>query len=111
MNIKNNYRLYALLTVTIWSSVTPFTKIALAHLSSNAVGLLRFFIASLACLAIVLVKKIKPPKLRDWPKFLISGALGFTLYTAFFNYSATMISAATTSIFGSINPILVARCV
>ena len=105
---RNNYWMYALLTVAIWSSVTPFTKIALEKLSFGVVGLLRFVIASIACLVIVLVKKIRPPRLRDWPKFFLSGALGFTLYTALFGYAATMISSATTSILGATNPVIVA---
>jgi drug/metabolite transporter (DMT)-like permease len=100
--------LYSLSTVALWASGFVLTKVALPFFSANAIGLLRYIIASLVLLPLVLVKKLHPPALRDIPLFLLSGAMGFFLYMITFNKGLETLTSATSSILIATAPILTA---
>ena len=105
---KNHAQIYAFVTVLLWASAFVFTKIALTYYTAEAIGVLRYVIASLLFIAIGIFKKIGFPEKRDIPKFLIAGALGFTLYMITFNQASKSLTAATGSVVIASAPILTA---
>ena len=48
---KNQAQLYAFVTVLLWASAFVFTKIALTYYTAEAIGVLRYVIASLLFIA------------------------------------------------------------
>lgn len=105
---KNQAQLYAFVTVLLWASAFVFTKIALTYFTVEAIGVIRYVIASLLFLAIGLSKKIGFPAKQDLPKFLLAGVLGFTLYMITFNQASKSLTAATGSVVIASAPILTA---
>lgn len=105
---QNQTRAYALGTVLLWASAFVFTKIALNYFTPSAIGVLRYLVASLFFLIVALYKRIGLPELRDIPKFLLSGALGFTFYMITFNEASRSLSSATGSIIIATAPVITA---
>jgi drug/metabolite transporter (DMT)-like permease len=105
---KKHAQIYAFVTVLLWASAFVFTKIALTYYTAEAIGVLRYVIASLLFISIGIFKKIGFPEKRDIPKFLIAGILGFTLYMITFNQASKSLTAATGSVVIASAPILTA---
>ena len=84
---------YALCAVVLWSSAYVFTKVALASFTPATLGFLRCAVAALALLCLA-ARRAKPAA-RDWPIFLLSGILGFSLYLWLFNTGQAGLTAAT----------------
>ena len=61
---KNQAQLYAFITVLLWASAFVFTKIALTYYTAEAIGVLRYVIASLLFIAIGIFYKIGFPEKR-----------------------------------------------
>ena len=110
MNKKKNssYMIYAGITTLIWAAAFLFTQFAQESFSSQSIGLLRYLAASAVMLVILLVKGIGFPKLKDVPKFLLAGGIGFALYVTAFNKSVETINGATCSVISQFIPILTA---
>ena len=111
--IKNNFlnnkcKLFAFGTVFLWASAFVFTKVALQYFTSSALGVFRYIVASITLLIIGYIKRIGFPATRDIPKFLFSGAVGFTLYMVTFNKGSETLTSATSSIIIAIAPVLTA---
>ena len=78
--------IFAFITVFLWSSAFPITKIATQCFSPNALGLVRCALASVILLIIGGMNHLrKPMKALHIPLFFLSGGLGFSLYMIFFN--------------------------
>ena len=105
---KNQTQIYAFVTVLLWASAFVFTKIALTYYTAEAIGVLRYVIASLLFIVIGVFQKIGLPEKKDIPKFLLSGALGFSLYMITFNQASKSLTAATGSVVIASAPILTA---
>lgn len=105
---KNQAQLYAFVTVLLWASAFVFTKIALDYFTAEALGVLRYVIASLLFAAIGLFQKIGFPGKKDLPKFLLAGLSGFALYMITFNQASKSLTAATGSVVIASAPILTA---
>lgn len=108
MRFKEEYHLYALITIACWSLAYVLTRLALTYFSVYSLGFWRYFIASLTLLGVAVVIKMKMPPKKDWPIFFLSGALGFFLYMIFFNQGQQMVSAATGSIIIATAPVITA---
>ena len=76
-NTKNQAQIYAFVTVLLWASAFVLTKIALTYYTAEAIGVLRYVIASLLFISIGIFQKIGFPEKKDLPKFLLAGILGF----------------------------------
>ncbi len=100
--------IYAWGTIIIWASAYVFTKVALTYFNASSIGVLRYLAASIFLIVIALINKIGFPRLRDIPKFFLSGAMGFTMYMITFNYGARYLSASTSSIIIATAPIITA---
>lgn len=103
-----HYQPYALATVFCWSMAFVFTRMTLPYFSATSLGFLRYLIASAALIVIAVVTKMKPPKLADWPWFLVSGFFGFFLYMIVFNKSLSSVPAATASVVNATVPVITA---
>lgn len=99
---------YGLLTIFIWASAFPLTKIAQGRFSANSLGFLRCGIAAVFLLLIGLSRHIRLPKKKDMPLFILSGALGFSIYLIAFNTGLQTLTSATSSIIVAMTPILTA---
>ena len=77
MNWKNSYHPYAAVTILFWSMAFVFTRLALPYFSAFSLGLWRYVAASAVLLVVAVATRMKPPKLRDVPWFLLAGAVGF----------------------------------
>ncbi|WP_343209421.1 DMT family transporter [Anaerolentibacter hominis] len=108
--MKKDYKihLFAVTTVVLWASTFAFTKIALEHFSPSSLGLLRYLVASVTLLVVMLIKKIPFPDFRDIPLFFLTGAFGFALYTQTFNRGNALLTGATASLVMASVPILTA---
>ncbi|WP_304508281.1 DMT family transporter [Anaerotignum sp.] len=96
------------LTVFLWASAFPLTKIVQEHFTSNPLGFLRCSVAAVLLLIIGKLNHIHKPKKEDIPWFFLSGCLGFTLYMITFNTGIQTLTSATSSIIIAITPILTA---
>jgi len=108
MNKKYKPQLFALGTILLWASAFSLTKVALTYFSVPAVGALRYLVASIFFIILALFKKIGLPDKRDVPKFLLSGALGFTFYMITFNQGSHSLTSATGSVIIASAPIITA---
>ena len=101
--------IFAFITVFLWSSAFPITKIATQCFSPNALGLLRCALASVILLIIGSMNHLrKPIKALHIPLFFLSGGLGFSLYMIFFNTGMLTLSSATSSLIIATTPVLTA---
>lgn len=105
---KQFYQPYALATVFCWSMAFVFTRMTLSYFSAASLGFLRYLVASVALIVIAAVKKMKLPKLADWPMFFVSGFFGFFLYMLVFNKGLSMVPAATASVVNATVPAVTA---
>lgn len=101
--------LFAFITVFLWSSAFPITKIATQCFSPNALGLMRCTLASVILLIIGSMNHLrKPMKALHIPLFFLSGGLGFSLYMIFFNTGMLTLTSATSSLIIATTPVLTA---
>lgn len=105
---QNQARAYAFGTVLLWASAFVCTKIALTYFTASAVGVLRYLVASIILVVIIFYKRIGLPERRDVPKFLLSGALGFTFYMITFNEASRSLTSATGSVIIASAPVVTA---
>ena len=105
---KQLYQPYALATVFCWALAFVFTRMTLSYFSAASLGFLRYLVASAALLVIAIVTKMRPPKLADWPLFLVSGFFGFFLYMIVFNKGLSSVPAATASVVNATVPVVTA---
>ena len=103
-----SYHPYAAVTILFWSMAFVFTRLALQYFTVYSLGVLRYITASAVLLIVALVTRMKLPKLRDLPWFLLSGAAGFAIYMVVFNLGSRSVSASTGSVILATTPILTA---
>ena len=106
--IRESFHTYAVITDLFWSSAFVITRLALRTVSPLPLGFLRYLAASVALVAVLIVMRVKPPKKKDWPLFLVSGLTGFTLYVTAFNIGSVTVTAATGNVIISFVPVLTA---
>ncbi|WP_317856207.1 DMT family transporter [Chakrabartyella piscis] len=108
MSKKSKMLLCACITVLFWASAFPMTKVAQAHFTPIPLAFVRCTVASTVLLIAGFINKIKIPKKKDIPLFLMTGAGGFGVYMIAFNTGLLTITAATSSIIIAITPIITA---
>lgn len=108
MKLKNSHHPYSLITIFFWSLAYVFTRAALEHFSPFALGFLRYAVASIALVIVLLCKKIGLPRLRDLPMFALSGSIGFFIYMITYNIGQQSVTAATASIVIATAPVMTA---
>lgn len=108
MKFKDDFHIYAIITIIFWSLAYVLTRLALIHFSAYSLGFLRYFVASCALIVIVIAVKIKPPKKSDLKWFALTGATGFFLYIITFNKGCETVTASTSSIIIATVPVITA---
>lgn len=108
MKFRHSYHFYAGITIFGWALAYPFTRLCLQYFSSFGLAAFRYLIASALLLPVILIGNVKPPRRQDLGWFLLSGALGFSLYILFFNQGGKTVTAATGSLIVATTPIITA---
>lgn len=108
MRFKDSFHPYAATTIVFWSLTYILTRLALQHFSTFSLGFLRYLIASIVLLAVMVATRMKLPKKADIPWFLLSGGIGFFLYMTAFNLGQAQVTAATGSVVIATAPVLTA---
>ncbi len=108
MKFRESHHPWAMTTILFWSLSYVLTRLVLKHLTAFPLGFLRYVAASAALILVLIYKKTLPPKKRDWPWFLLSGAVGFFLYMLAFNKGCETVSSATSSVVIATVPVLTA---
>jgi len=100
--------LYLLLTIIIWSSTFINIKVLLPHIPANTLAFARFFIASLVFVPWFIARG--KPRLRrsDYPRVIVCGATGVTLYNFLQNQGLKTAGAIDGSIIASMAPVFIA---
>jgi len=77
-----------LVTVVVWAFAFPFIKIGLRELSFINLTIMRFFIASIGFIAILVIRSKKLSKLQkqDIPSIFVLGFCGVIIYHFGLNY-------------------------
>ena len=108
MKIRNSFHPYAMITIVFWSLAYVLTRLTLQYFSSTSLGFLRYLIASCALVVAAILIKIKLPRRKDLPWFLLAGSVGFFLYMIAFNRGQAAVTAATASVVIATVPLLTA---
>ncbi|MDR1133542.1 MAG: DMT family transporter [Synergistaceae bacterium] len=108
MKVKNDFHIYAMITIIFWSFAYVLTRLALRYFTAFSLGFLRYFIASCVLIIVAVISKIKLPRKKDLPWFMLAGALGFFFYMIAFNQGQKTVTASTGSIVISTAPVLTA---
>ena len=101
-------QLYAFGTIVLWASAFVFTKIGLNYYSPETIGVIRYLIASIFFIVAGSIKRIGFPEIKDIPKIILSGVLGFTIYMITFNQASLSLTSATGSIVIATAPVITA---
>lgn len=109
INLKfdNNRKaeLLAFITVFFWAVSVVFTKVGTKYYDSTTLAVLRYSFAFLILVIFMVVKKIKLPKLKDFPMFFLAGGVGIAFHMITFNKGVSTLSSATSSILLACTPI------
>lgn len=85
--------------VIFWASAFIGIKIALEGLTPGHLSLLRFLIASVTLLPVLLALKARLlPKAKDIPYFFMLGALGISIYHTALNFGEVRVSAGAAAL-------------
>ena len=99
----------AFITILIWGSGFPFTRMVGDQISSLGLSAIRCFLSAAVMIIIGLIVGMRKPFRKfDLVLFFITGICGFSLYLVFFNLGLETLDSATGSIITAISPILVA---
>ena len=99
---------YSLFTILMWASAYPLTKIAQTHFTPVPISFVRSFIAGFLMLIIGRLNGMKLPQKKHIPLFLVSGALGYVIYTIAMNIGLQTLPSATCSLLVATSPIMTA---
>ena len=106
MKLKDNYHIYAIITIIFWSCGFVFTRLALRYFTPFSLGFLRYFFASVFLIILAMFIKIKMPDKNDIKWFILAGFFGFFSYIILFNIGSTTVSASTSSLIIATAPVL-----
>lgn len=108
MSNKVKVHLTAALTIVLWATASPLTKYSLSHYTPIPLGALRYLLATLVLIPVVLIKKVELPKWKDLPWILLSGFFGFAGYMIAFNMGVENLDSASIMVLVASSPIFIA---
>ena len=97
--------LSAMLATLLWASAFPATRYALNYYSPVSLMVMRFTAASVTLGILGIINKIKLPKMKDLPMFVVSGLSGVFLYSYLFNTGSVSVPAGVSSFIIASSPI------
>lgn len=102
------YYVYGMITIVIWSSTFAFSKVSMEVFSPPVLSMYRFIFAGLFMLVFAIVKRIGMPAKQDIPIFILSAAIGFSVYQLIFNKGISLLTSATACIIIATAPVITA---
>jgi drug/metabolite transporter (DMT)-like permease len=108
MKPQSRYHPYALVTILCWSLAYVLTRLSLRHFSAFSLGFLRYLVATVSLAVIMIGTRMKWPRTRDLPWFVLAGAVGFFFYMIAFNQGQATVTAATGSVIIATVPVITA---
>lgn len=96
----------AIVALLSWASAYPVTRVALRDMPAIPLAAARYGLAAVLAIGWLLWKRPGVPALADWPRFLLCGAVGITLYNILFNTGEETVSAGAASLIIASAPIL-----
>ena len=110
MNIRFRLNILSFITVFLWSTAFPLTKLIGTQFSASSLGFIRCACAAVFLIAAgLLITHIRKPSNKlDMFMLFIAGALGFALYIIFFSTGISTLTSATSSIIVASTPIMTA---
>ena len=104
----NKSHFYAFATVSLWAFAYVFTRWITGDFNPFALSFLRCATAAAVFVVVLRSRGIGLPARKDWPLFLLSGALGLSVYYILFNLGLQTITATTSCIIMAMVPLLTA---
>jgi len=95
-------------TLLLWASAFAGIKAGLSAYSPGQLALLRFLVGSASMAVLARFKGFGLPELKDIPRILAVGFLGFTVYHVSLNYGERTVSAGAASLIVSFTPVMTA---
>lgn len=95
-------------TLLLWASAFAGIKAGLSAYSPGQLALLRFLVGSASMAVLARLKGFGLPELKDIPRILAVGFLGFTVYHVSLNYGERTVSAGAASLIVSFTPVMTA---
>ena len=95
-------------TVLAWASAFVSIRSAGHDYTPGALALGRVLVATVAVMALLLVRREGVPDRRAWPGILIGGLLWFGLYMVVLNWAEQRVDAGTAAMVIGISPVLIA---
>ena len=109
MNIRFRLNILSFITVFLWSTAFPLTKLIGTQFSASSLGFIRCACAAVFLIAAGLITHIRKPSNKlDMFMLFIAGALGFALYIIFFSTGISTLTSATSSIIIASTPVMTA---
>lgn len=107
--MKNtSYHIFAMTTIFFWSVAYVLTRLSVQYFTPFSLGFLRYLVASIALIVVVIAMKLKAPKLKSLPWFIASGGVGSFLYMVTYNSGQALSTAATASVVIATVPVITA---
>lgn len=100
----------AALAILSWASAYPVVRLALQFLPPVPLAAARYALAAVIALAWVAWTRPQLPRVQDFPRFAVCGAIGISLYNILFNIGEQTVSAGAASLLISFSP-LIAACI
>ena len=98
----------AFIAIFFWATAFVLTKVVLKEVDVTALGVLRYFFASIIVVFILIKKKISLPEVKDIPAFIFAGFSGYAGYIALFNIATLLSSPSTLSVINALAPAITA---
>lgn len=108
MKKERSFHVYAIITIICWSLAFVLSRLVMQELSSEALGFLRYLIASLVLICLIPLLKLRKVESKDLGLIVLTGATGFFLYMIAFNKGVKEVNAATSSVIVATVPMITA---
>jgi len=97
-----------LVATLLWASAFPAITFSLREFTPYHLALLRYIFVTIAALIAIAVMRVKPPALKDLPRFFLLGLFGVAFYHITLYLGQQTIKAGTASLLVACTPILTA---
>lgn len=106
MKRKLNFHFYAIITIVCWSLAYVLSRVVMQEVSSETLGFLRYFIATIMLVCFLPFSKLRKVDFMDLGLIFLTGATGFFLYMLTFNKGVKEVNAATSSVIIATVPLI-----
>lgn len=110
MPVSTRCHVYSIITILLWSYAYVGTRFVMTEstMDTPELAFIRNGVSALIFIAVLWMKKIPRPSLRDVPIFLFAGGVGFVIHTITFSIGLKTITGGTSSVLQSTVPLMTA---